>query len=274
MTDRRLVKTSKTASTPDKIGYGAAQSSVEVPALVMRYRPWPIPDRPWAMRMRWCDLLFAHWAVDVGVVRRLIPKGLGLDLFDGCAYVGVVLFRMEGVTPRRIPTLPGLHAFPELNLRTYVNSGGKPGVWFFSLDAGQKLAVRVARRFFHLPYFDAKFDVGIVDGGVEYSAIRTHRGAPSARFAAKYQPVGSTYKSAKGSLESWLTDRYCLYAADNEGHVCRGEIDHESWPLQHAAAEVEVNTLGDWLGIEMKGPPQTLHFAKSLSVKAWLVDRI
>jgi uncharacterized protein YqjF (DUF2071 family) len=101
--------------------------------------------------MRWCDLLFAHWTVDAAVVRRLIPEGLELDLFDGCAYAGVVPFRMEAVRPHGIPALRGLHAFPELNLRTYVISGGKPGVWFFSLDAGQKLAVRVARHFFHLP---------------------------------------------------------------------------------------------------------------------------
>ena len=171
------------------------------------------------MRMRWCDLLFAHWVVDAAVIRRLIPHGLELDLFDGCAYVGAVPFRMEGVTPRGVPAMRGLEAFPELNLRTYVSSGGKPGVWFFSLDAGQKLAVRVARRLFHLPYFDAKFAIAIVDGRVEYSAVRTQRGGPDAAFAAKYRPVGAVYRSVQGSLERWLTGRYCLYAADDDGGV-------------------------------------------------------
>ena len=224
--------------------------------------------------MRWCDLLFAHWAVDAAVLRRLIPAGLELDLFDGQGYVGAVPFRMEGVTPRLVPPIPALRAFPELNLRTYVKAGGKPGVWFFSLDAGQKLAVRIARRFFHLPYFDAKFETKNVGGRVEYSAVRTHRGAPGATFAATYRPVGAVYRSAAGSLDSWLTERYCLYSADDAGHVYRGEIDHEHWPLQRAAAEVHVNTLGDWLGIEMNGEPQTLHFAKSLDVHAWLVGRV
>ncbi len=226
------------------------------------------------MRMRWCDLLFAHWAVDAAVLRGLLPKGLELDLFDGRAYVGAVPFRMEGVKPRRVPALPGLHAFAELNLRTYVKAGGKSGVWFFSLDAGQKLAVRVARRYFHLPYFDAKFEVTNAGGEVTYSAVRTHKGAPDATFAARYRPVGAVYRSARGSLESWLTERYCLYAADGAGHLYRGEIDHEPWPLQPAEAEIQVNTLGDWLGIEMKGAPQTLHFANSLDVHAWLVGRV
>jgi len=224
--------------------------------------------------MRWCDLLFAHWAVDAAVLRKLIPEGLELDVFDGQAYVGAVPFSMEGVTPRLVPAIPGVHAFPELNLRTYVKAGGKPGVWFFSLDAGQKLAVRAARRFFHLPYFDARFEIGNVSGSVEYSAVRTHRGAPGATFAATYRPVGAVYRSAVGSRDAWLTERYCLYSADGAGHLYRGEIDHEPWPLQRAAAEVHVNTLGDWLGIDMHGQPQTLHFAKSLDVHAWLVDRV
>jgi hypothetical protein len=224
--------------------------------------------------MRWLDLLFAHWAVDPGIIRGLIPRQLELDLFDGRAYVGAVPFGMEGVTPRGVPAVPGLSAFPELNLRTYVTAGGKPGAWFFSLDAGQKLAVRVARRLFHLPYFDAKFDISNVGDSVEYSAMRTHRGAPGAGFAASYRPTGAVYTSAIGTLDSWLTDRYCLYSADREGRVYRGDIDHHPWPLQPAAAEVRVNTLGDWLGIKMDREPDTLHFAKSLDVHAWLVERV
>jgi hypothetical protein len=173
-----------------------------------------------------------------------------------------------------MPSIPRLDAFPELNLRTYVTAGGKPGVWFFSLDAGQKLAVRVARRFFHLPYFDAKFEIQKAGELVDYSGVRTHRSAPSATFAARYRPVGPVYHSLSGTLDAWLTDRYCLYAADSSGRLYRGDIDHKPWPLQPAEAEIKANTLGDWLGIEMKGDPDTLHFAKSLDVHAWLAQRI
>lgn len=240
----------------------------------MRYRSLPLPDRPWLMRMRWYDLLFAHWVVDAARVRALIPQQLELDLFDRRAYLGAVPFRMDGVAPRLLPSLPGFHSFPELNLRTYVTRDHKPGIWFFSLDAGNKLAVRAARRFFYLPYFDATFNIANTDGAVEYSAVRTHRGAANATFAAVYCPAGEVYRSATGSLDSWLTDRYCLYAADNAGNLYRGEIDHQPWPLQRATATVRVNTLGEWLGLDMKGPPDTLHFAKSLDVHAWSVDRL
>ena len=226
------------------------------------------------MQMRWRELLFAHWVVDASMVRPLIPAGLQLDLFEDRCYVGAVPFLMERVTPRLVPPLPGLHAFPELNLRTYVTLGGKPGVWFFSLDAGQKLAVRVARRLFHLPYFDARFELAVTGSRVNYAAVRTHRAAPPATFSATYQAVGPVYRSAGGSLDAWLTERYCLYSADALRRIYRGEIDHQPWPLQKASASIHRNTLGDWLGIELNHPPAALHFAKLLDVRAWTVTRI
>ncbi len=226
------------------------------------------------MRMQWCDLLFAHWTAEPDTIRRFMPEGLEVDLFDGRAYVAAVPFTMTGVSPRLVPDVPWLHTFPELNLRTYVKNGGKPGVWFFSLDAGQKLAVRLARQFFHLPYFDARFRISGSGEGIDYSATRTHRGAPGAAFEARYRPTGPVYHSTPGTLESWLTERYCLYAADSAGRLYRGEIDHDPWLLQPAESEVRVNTLGDWLGVKMDGPPSTLHFAKTLSVRAWSLDRV
>jgi uncharacterized protein len=224
------------------------------------------------MQMRWHELLFAHWVVDASVVRPLIPATLQLDLFEGRCYVGAVPFLMDRVTPRLVPPLPGLHAFPELNLRTYVTLGGKPGVWFFSLDAGQKLAVRVARRLFHLPYFDARFELAREGGQVYYSSVRTHRAAAAAEFSATYEAVGPVYGAAAGTLDSFLTERYCLYSADGLGGIYRGEIAHQPWPLQEAAATIHTNTLGDWLGIELKRPPAALHFAKILDVRAWMVE--
>ncbi|MDP9115500.1 MAG: DUF2071 domain-containing protein [Acidobacteriota bacterium] len=224
--------------------------------------------------MRWLELLFAHWIVPVADVRPLIPAALQLDLFESRCYVGAVPFLMENVGPRYVPPLPGLHAFPELNLRTYVTAGGKPGVWFFSLDAGQKLAVRVARKFFHLPYFDAKFDIDLAGGAVAYNSVRTHKGAAPARFSATYRAAGPVYEAEAGSLDAWLTDRYCLYSADDAGQSYRCEISHSPWPLQKAEAIISSNTLGEGLGIDLRHPPAALHFAKRLDVKAWMLQNI
>ncbi|MCA9241502.1 MAG: DUF2071 domain-containing protein, partial [Planctomycetales bacterium] len=99
------------------------------------HRPWPLPPGSWSWRQSWVELLFAHWRAPAEQLRTLVPRGLELDLFDGHAWVGLVPFRMEGVMRRPLPDLPWVSAFPELNLRTYVTHGGKPGVWFLSLDA-------------------------------------------------------------------------------------------------------------------------------------------
>jgi uncharacterized protein YqjF (DUF2071 family) len=232
------------------------------------------------MHMEWRDLLFAHWRVPAQALRPLIPPSLVLDEFDGSAWIAVVPFRMSGVRPRFAPSIPGLSDFPELNVRTYVTKDGKPGVWFFSLDAANRFAVRVARRVFHLPYMDAEmrcetaphpspFPLG---ERVLYHSHRTHGGEPPADFAAMYNPMGEVFHARPGSLEYFLTARYCLYAADGQGKVYRGEIDHPDWPLQAAEAEIECNTMTTPIGLTLPDEAPHLLFARQLDVVAWLPE--
>src|SRR5215470_11526964 len=154
------------------------------------HRPWPLPTSPWIMAQSWHDLLFAHWPVDPAVLRSRIPAKLTIDTFDGSAWLGIVPFRMSGVRLRATPALPWLSAFPELNVRTYVTAEGKPGVFFFSLDAANPVAVAAARRFFHLPYFRARMSCRPDGDGIRYASQRTHRGAPSAELRGRYRPLG------------------------------------------------------------------------------------
>ena len=232
------------------------------------HRPWPLPARPWVLAMRWERLLFAHWRVPAEPLRRLLPAGLELDLLDGEAWLGVVPFVMRGVTPRGVPSLPRVSAFAELNLRTYVVGADRPGVWFFSLDATSRLAVRAARRTFHLPYFDAAIEVSSEGAGTRYRSERIHRGAPAGSLLARYRPVGPVARAPAGSAEAWLTERYCLYSATPGGRLLRGEVQHAPWPLQPAEAELERCTLADRLGVTLAGPP-LLHYADALDVVAW-----
>jgi uncharacterized protein len=230
----------------------------------------------WAMAMEWRDLLFAHWPVPAALLRGLIPRPLAIDTIDGTAWLGVVPFRMSGVRPRMVPELPGVSAFPELNVRTYVTFRGRPGVWFFSLDAASPLAVRVARAGFHLPYYDARMRCEPDGEGIRYTSERTHRGAAPAALRAEYRPTGPAYRSAAGTLEHWLTERYCLYAADRAGRVYRGDIDHAQWPLQPAEAELSLNAMTTQIG--MRPPPAAakplLHFVRYINVVAWLPRQV
>jgi uncharacterized protein len=225
------------------------------------------------MEQKWHDLLFMHWPVRPAELEPLVPSPLRVSTFHGVAWVGVVPFRMSGVRWRGTPAIPGLSAFPELNVRTYVTLDDKPGVWFFSLDAANALAVAAARRWFHLPYFRAQMTCTRTGEEIEYASERTHRGAPEAEFSASYEPVEAPFTAASGTLDYFLTERYCLYAA-NRGTIFRGEIDHAPWPLQKVRAEVGKNTMTAASGIKLPDEPPILHFARLQEVRIWALQKV
>ena len=238
------------------------------------HRPWPLPSRPWIMGQSWHDLLFAHWPVDAAELRSLIPNKLEIDSFRGQAWLGVVPFSMTGVRLRWTPALPRLSAFPELNVRTYVTAQGKPGVWFFSLDAANAIAVRLARTIFHLPYFNARMSCDQNGGWVRYHSERTHRNAPHAILEGRYRPTGEVFNATPGTLEHFLTERYCLYSAAPDGRIFRGDIHHPPWALQSAQAEFPHNTMAQSTGVTLPGKDLLLHFARRQDMVAWAPKRI
>ena len=221
------------------------------------------------MRMRWRDLLFAHWVVEPAALRPLIAPSLEIDTFEGRAYVGVVPFGMEDVAPRGLPALPFISAFPEVNVRTYVRDGDRDGVWFFSLDADRRLAVEGARLAFHLPYFHARMSMRRDGESVEYRSTRRDRRGPPGEIDVRYRPTGPAQPAPPCSLDRWLTDRLRLFAVDREGHVSSASIYHAPWPLRPAEAEFRLETLAAADGIELSGPPVHLAFADVLDVRAW-----
>lgn len=237
------------------------------------HRPWPRPRAPWLLAMQWHDLLFAHWPLRPEQLRPLIPPALTLETFDGQAWLAVVPFRMAGTRLRGTPAIPPVAAFPELNVRTYVTAGGRPGVWFFSLDAASLPAVEAARLAYHLPYVHAAMGCDREGDQVRYRSRRFPGCPRPAAFEARYGPAGATYRAAPGSLEHWLTERYCLYAANRRGQVWRGEIDHAPWPLQPAEAAIALNTMAAPLGLRLEGAP-LLHFARRIDVVAWAPARL
>lgn len=235
------------------------------------------------MHQRWHDLLFMHWRVDAAQLRPLIPAELELDLYDGSCWVGVVPFWMSNVRPRFVPPVPGLSRFIELNVRTYVKLRGKPGVWFFSLDASNSLAVWAARMFFHLPYFRAVMEVEggsyhrqhlhtMEEGWIDYTSTRTHKREAEAVLKMQYRPVGLALPYANDELAWWLSARFCLYTAHG-GRIYIAEIDHPPWLLQSAEANVDRNTMAAAAGITLPAEGPLLHFSRRIDVRIWPLRR-
>lgn len=240
-------------------------------------RAWPV------MRQSWRNLLFLHWPLPPEVLRPLVPPHLELDLFDGTAYVGLVPFLMTGVRPVGLPPVRGLSRFPETNVRTYVHHRGRdPGVWFFSLDAANPVAVALARRLYHLPYYRARMflepECGASPDGssgpILYAGTRRHPGwNGSASYLVRAQPTGAVAPARPGTLEHFLVERYILYAVAND-RLYQGRVHHQPYPLQPAKLLALDESLVAAAGIRRPDTLPLILFASGVDVKVYVIRRI
>ena len=238
---------------------------IETALSLTAHRPWPMPAGPWVMYQRWERLLFAHWPVDAAELSAHVPPPLAIDTHDGQAWVGVTPFDLAELRARGLPRLPGASSFPELNVRTYVRLGDKPGVLFFSLDAGSRLAVGAARTAYALPYHHASMSIEQRGEWIHYRCERDR----DTRFEGRYRPVGTAFTAQPGTLEHFLTERYALYAAPRPNVVHRGDIHHGPWLLRPAEAEITRNTMAAAAGIHLPDRAPLLHYAERQDVLVW-----
>jgi uncharacterized protein len=229
------------------------------------------PPGPWVMVQRWHDLLFAHWRCPISELRPLIPAPLAIDTCDGTAWIGVIPFYMTGVRMRGMLPIPTTHAFQEINVRTYVTLDGRPGVWFFSLDAASSLAVIGARLGIRLPYFRASMQMTRRDDAISYSSDRWSIAGAPASFAATYR--GLEPITGPGPLDRFLTERYSLYASDGK-RIWRGDIVHPPWSLQAADARIERNSMIAAAGVRVSVADALLHFSAFQEVRFWWPVRV
>lgn len=231
------------------------------------HRPWPLPSSPWVMGQTWDDLLFAHWRVEAKVLRSHVPEGLSVDEHDGSAWIGITPFVVSSLRARGTVPLPYVSSFRELNVRTYVTLDGKPGIWFFSLDASSRVAATAARRLYRLPYFRADITFDRNDERVLYECLRNEERA----FSSAYRGLGSPAAPAPGSLEHFLVERYCFYAR-HDGRLFRAEIHHRPWPLEQAEASIDLNTMPPE-GVSVDAEP-IVHFSRRQDVAIWSLHAV
>lgn len=249
---------------------GEEHGPTEADRLAIRTRPDGIP----VMHQNWGKLLFMHWPIRAEALRPLIPEGVEIDTFDGSAWIAIVPFTMWDIRglPPLLPAVPGLSSMHELNVRTYVHLDGVPGVWFLSMDANSSLAVMGARTFFHLPYFNAEMNLDQDGERIVYSSRRTESDSPAARFDATWEIGERLPESAPGSLEFFLTERYCLYTSHNE-QLYRCRVFHRPWPLQQASLSSFDSNLIESLGLPTPAGEPLLHYAEAVSVDVWMLEK-
>lgn len=249
----------------------SAPSAIPSPAqrLAMRERP----STPIVGRQRWSDLLFLHWKVEANAVQATLPPGLFADTFEGAAYLGIVPFFMERVRPAWLPPLPWVSWFLELNVRTYVHDAdGQPGVWFYSLDCNQPVAVAIARRFFHLPYFHARMSAKRRAGAIRYQCQR--RGETSEPWRYEWHPGAHAAPAVPDTLEFFLTERYVLFSSDREDQLHGGRVHHAPYRIHTPVVSGFSTGPAHLGGFELKGDPVSLLGAESVDVSIFPLKRI
>jgi uncharacterized protein YqjF (DUF2071 family) len=211
------------------------------------------------------DLLFMHWSLPVDALRPAVPAELPVDTFDGRAWLGITPFEVIGLRVQGTPPVPVVSRFAETNVRTYTTIAGKPGIYFLSLDAASTLAVIGARATYRLPYHRAAMSISRDGHEIRYQSRRPE---PEAELVARYRSDGQASTARPGTLEYFLTERYCLYTLDERHRILRADIHHPPWPLEPAVADIERNTMVAPYGIDLLGEP-LLHYAARQDVLIW-----
>lgn len=230
--------------------------------LAVRERPDTLP----VMFQRWRDLLFLHWEIEANLIQARLPDGLQVDLHEGKTYLGLVPFFMKKVRPKFLPALPWLSNFMELNVRAYVHDEqGRPGVWFFSLDCNQAIAVELARKFFHLPYQHARME----SRGAIYECQRKGK-TETARY--EFTPVPSGEVAKPGSLEFFLLERYLLFSDTRSGRLKCGQVHHPPYTFAKAPIQRADPSPILWEGFQIEGNPVSALVSTGVDVEIFALQ--
>ncbi|WP_109851015.1 YqjF family protein [Aquimarina sp. AU58] len=222
------------------------------------HRPWKIPNKNWKFYQEWNNAIFIHWQVELSELQKFVPKELEIDLFEGKPWVSLVAFTMEKIRPKNLPAFPPISNFDEINIRTYVKSNSKTGVYFLSIEGGTSLSCKIAKAISQLPYRYSK----IKRGKHQYLSINPKfKDQLDIQFSIKEEITD------KSPLDIWLTERYALFQ-DTEKSINEFEIHHLEWPIQ----KIEVTNLKvNYARFDklIKGKPDKIQYSKGVNVIAW-----
>ncbi|WP_282035545.1 YqjF family protein [Saccharicrinis aurantiacus] len=222
------------------------------------HRPWKMPTEKWKFYQEWNNVIFLHWQVELSELKKFVPKELEIDLLGGKPWVSVVAFTMEKIRPKNLPSFAPISDFDEVNIRTYVKSNNKTGVYFLSIEGGKKLSCKVAKGISELPYRFSKIERG-------ENQYKSNNSEFKDQLNVQFT-VGKKI-TEKTELDKWLTERYVLFQ-DTEKSINEFEIHHLEWPIK----EIEVKNLEfNYARFDklIKSEPNKIQYSNGVKVIAW-----
>ena len=207
-------------------------------------------------------MTFLHWAYAPGQLRPLLPSELGVDTWEGEAWVSVTPFVMVDFRLPGLPAVPGVSTFPETNVRTYVRGpDGRDGLWFLSLEADSLPTVLAASSVYGVPYRWA--DMAVDEG--EVVRYRSHRrAAPTVGHDIQVR-VGSPCP-APSELDHWLTGRWRAWTKIARG-LATAPVEHQPWPLWDATVVQLEESLLSAVGLPEPDRPPLVQYSPGVDVR-------
>jgi uncharacterized protein YqjF (DUF2071 family) len=220
-------------------------------------------------------LLFLHWPMPVESLRPLVPAGLDVDTYDGQAWLTLNAFNMAVAQFRTLPPLPGLNTSPEVDLRTYVRTNDRSGLFFLSMDIDNQLGVWISRTLYHMPYLQSHMEFGFLgDSFYLKSQRQATKTAPAAEFCATYGPAGNPFCAQPDSLEAFLLERRFFFTASPKGELYYGQDERLPLVVLPAEAEIEVNTIVQAAGLELPETEPILHYSPGMPILTADVEQL
>lgn len=250
--------------------------STALPTLQQRLEERTRPSSPVVMHQRWEHLLFLDWRLPADVVQATLPPRLHVDTHEGAAWVSVVPLFMRDVRPRFVPPVPSMSDFLELNVRTYVfDELGRPGLYFYSLDCDQPIAVESARRLLHLNYEHAAMRASSdAHGTIDFESQRV---GVTAKDRFRYQDLGpADVEPQPGSLEFFLVERYRLFASDGSGEQLSSiRVGHRPYRLRVPVVLEWTAEVLKLAGFDIDGrSPDHVRAAEPMNVEVFAPEKL
>lgn len=219
--------------------------------------------KKWIMSQQLQDVLFLHWEVPAHWLISRLPAELKLDLYEGKAWISVVLLKAVGTHIRGMPVMPGMQTFLQVNVRTYVRYGKRRGVYFFSMDSNSRVAVQATSLGGFLPYRHSHIKMKNYNRRIVFESSRSGKVNTSEQIKLVYKPRNAIIEST--ALERWLTERYSLWTKPKE-RLYRLDISHPPWQLQYVEGDIHINTLAHFLPEQLHCMLPIAHYCNSMEV--------